>query len=103
LIAQVAVHAGIFSPLPALGRSLLGSLRVVHGDELIITVRSRSKVAGRASRLVISIEEQRHSGRVSLAALAPFDVTIASTDAVVRVVVPGDLDCAGAPRLRRVD
>jgi anti-anti-sigma factor len=37
-----------------------------------------------------------------MAALAPFDVTIAATEGIVKVAVLGDLDCASAPRLRRV-
>jgi anti-anti-sigma factor len=50
----------------------------------------------------ISIHEQRHQGRGVMAALGPFDVTVAATDGVVRVAVLGDLDCASAPQLRQV-
>jgi anti-anti-sigma factor len=37
-----------------------------------------------------------------MAALAPFDVTVAASDDIVKVAVLGDLDCASAPRLGRV-
>ncbi len=37
-----------------------------------------------------------------MAALVPFDVTVVSSNGVVRVAVLGDLDCASAPRLGQV-